>query len=117
MALLDYKISNFSRDGRHVKALVTVSRGSFQDVVEPVTPPSVTGGTTTVSRYVRIAKVRERIFEADVPRDMTAGEFFRKVRAHLNKKLLDWASANGHTVITAQQDISEYEPFSNEKEV
>ena len=111
MALLDYKITNFSQSGRHVSANVRIFRGSMQNVT---TTNIVTGESTTVNRYVRTAPVALRHFEADVPRDMTRAEFETKVRAFLNKKLLDYASANGHTVIGEEQDLNDYEALSNE---
>jgi hypothetical protein len=113
MAQLDYKIVSYSHEGRHVTANVRVYRGAITTedemnqqtlVLEPVT------------RYRRIAVVRERTFEYDVPRDMTRQEFVTKVRGYLNKKLGDFASANGHTVITDQQDVSDYEQGINETE-
>ena len=113
MALLDYKIVNYSHEGRHVSATVRVYRGAYQNVTEPIG----NGETKTTNRYVRAAKVRERTFEYDVPRDMTRSEFITKVRAHLNKKLMEWAAANGHTVITEQQDVTAYEAGLNETEV
>jgi len=109
MALLDYKIVRFSHEGRHVSADICVYRGAVTTEQE-----NVDGDLQDVTRYRRIAKVLERHFEVDVPRDMTREEFLIKVRAYLNKKLLDYASAKGHTIITQQQDLTDYEDFSNE---
>lgn len=108
MALLDYKIVGFSHKGRHVKVSIRVYRGAVTSEQE---------GAENVTRYRRIEKVRERTFEYDVPRDMTRDEFVRKVRAHLNQRIVTWAGANGHTVITEERDTSEYEPVDNETEV
>lgn len=111
MALLDYKITRLSHEGRHVTADVRVYRGAITTEQEEVNRELV-----DVTRYRRIATVRERTFEYDVPRDMTREEFLTKVRAYLNNKLLTYAAANGHTVITEQQDIADYEPVVNEVE-
>lgn len=117
MALLDYKIVRFSHEGRHVSADVCVYRGSIQNVTEPDWESfEIPRPSRTVSRYVRIAKVRDFHLEYDVPRDMTRAEFLAKVRGFLNNKLVTYAQANGHTVITEQQDISDYEPVNNEIE-
>lgn len=109
MALLDYKIVRFSHEGRHVIATVRVYRGAITTEQE-----LVDGTLQDVTRYRRIATVRERTFEYDVPQDMSKEDFLRKGRAHLNKKLLDFASANGHTVITQQQDTTDLEAVTNE---
>lgn len=114
MALLDYKIVDFSHDKRHVKATVRVYRGAVTTQTEQ---DIINDTTQDVTRYRRIAKVAERTFEYDVPRDMTKQEFLRKARAWLNKKIQDFATANGHTVITEQLDLTDYEPMLNEKEV
>lgn len=111
MALLDYKIVRFSHDKRHVSADVRVYRGDISTQQE--TLPT---GTQDVTRYRRAAKVREFHVEYDVPRDMTREEFLQKARAFLNNKLLTYAQANGHTVITEQQDITAMEAVSNEVE-
>lgn len=111
MALLDYKIVRFSHEKRHVDATVRVYRGAVTTENEPV---GLSGELQPVTRYRRIATVAERNFSYDVPRDMTRAEFLAKARAYLNKKLLTYANAHGHTVITEQQDISELEAVSNE---
>lgn len=111
MALLDYKIVRFSHEGRHVEATVRVYRGAI------TTENEITGLANElqpVTRYRRIAVVGERNFSYDVPRDMTRAEFLAKARAYLNNKLLTYATARGHTVITEQQDISELESVTNE---
>lgn len=112
MALLDYKIVNISHDKRHISAKIRVYRGAITTEQEEVAREMV-----DVTRYRRIAKVREFHLEYDVPRDMTRKEFLQKARAYLNNKLLAYAQANGHTVITEQHDISDYEPVLNEVEV
>jgi len=116
MALLDYKIVRYSHNGRHVSADVRVYRGRMEDE----THTNLDGSTFTTNRYVRIAKVRTFHLEYDVPRDMTRDmtrkEFVAKVRAYLNNKLLTYAQVNGHTVISQQQDTSEYEDVVNESE-
>lgn len=112
MALLDYKIVRYSHNGRHVSADVRVYRGRMEDE----THTNLDGSTFTTERYVRIAKVRTFHLEYDVPRDMTREEFVAKVRAYLNKKLLTYAQANGHTVISQQKDVSEHEDVVNESE-
>lgn len=73
-------------------------------------------GSQMVNQYVRIAKVAERSYEYDVPRDMTREEFLVKARALLNQRLLTFAQANGHTVITQQQDTTDFEPVNNESQ-
>lgn len=112
MALLDYKIVRYSHSGRHVSADVRVYRGRMEDE----THTNLDGSTFTTRRYMRIAKVRTFHLEYDVPRDMTREEFVAKVRAYLNNKLLTYAQANGHTVISKQQDVSEYEDVANKSE-
>ncbi len=112
MALLDYKIIRYSHNGRHVSADVRVYRGRMKDE----THTNLDGSTFTTERYMRIAKVRTFHLEYDVPKDMTREEFVRKVRAYLNNKLLTYAQKNGHTVISQQQDVSEYEDVVNESE-
>ena len=112
MALLDYKIIRYSHNGRHVSGDVRVYRGRMEDE----THTNLDGSTFTTERYVRIAKVRTFHLEYDVPRDMTREEFVAKVRAYLNNKLLTYAQANGHTVISQQQDTSEYDDVVNESE-
>lgn len=106
MAILDYKIVDFSHDKRHVKATVRLYTG------EVTTEPETFEDTTQdVTRYRRTAKVAEKTYEYDVPRDMTKEEFLRKGRAYLNKKLQDYATANGHTVIDEQLDLTDFEDF------
>jgi hypothetical protein len=112
MALLDYKITRLSHNGRHVTANVRVYRGSVTTEQD-----SVNGTMQDVTRYRRIAKVREFTVDYDVPRGMTRDEFATKARAYLNNKLIAYAQANGHTVINQQQDITDYEPVDNELEV
>lgn len=112
MALLDYKIVRFSHEGRHVTATVRVYRGAItteQETVDGVLQP--------VTRYRRIATVRERTFEYDVPQDMSKENFLRKARAYFNNKLLAFAAEKGHTVITQQQDTTNLEAVANETEV
>lgn len=109
MALLDYKIVRLSHDKRHVDATVRVYRGAITTQNE-----TINGEVQSVTRYRRIATVAERTFSYDIPRDMTREEFLQKGRSYLNNKLLNYATANGHTVITEQQDISELEGVSNE---
>ena len=111
MALLDYKIVRFSHEGRHVEATVRVYRGAITTENEIV---GLTNELQPVTRYRRIAVVGERNFSYDVPRDMTRAEFLAKARAFLNNKLLNYATAKGHTVITDEQDITDLEPVSNE---
>jgi hypothetical protein len=111
MALIDYKIVQFSHEGRHVKIKARIYRGAVTTEQEEVERELV-----DVTRYRRNAMVRERVFEYDVPRDMTRQEFITKVRAYLNSKLIQFAQANGHTVIDEQQDISELESVVNETE-
>jgi hypothetical protein len=111
MALLDYKIVRYSHEGRHVSADVRVYRGSVTTEQE-----YFDGQMVDITRYRRIAKVREFHLEYDVPRDMTRTEFFTNVRGYLNKKLVNYAAANGHTVITPQQDVADYEAGVNEVE-
>ena len=111
MALLDYKLVRFSHDKRHVTATLRVYRGAITTEDEMRgTPPE----PTPVTRYRRIATVAERTFEYDVPQDMSREDFLRKARAYFNNKLLTYAQANGHTVITEQQDTSDLEPVDNE---
>lgn len=112
MALLDYKIVRFSHEGRHVSADIRVYRGAIATL-----PEEVDGQLQDVTRYRRAAKVREFHVEYDVPRDMTREEFLQKARAYLNNKLLAYAQANGHTVITQQQGITDLEPVDNEVEI
>lgn len=112
MALLDYKIVRLSHEGRHISADIRVYRGAITTQQE-----EVDGDMTDVTRYRRAAKVREFHVEYDVPRDMSREEFITKARAHLNNKLLMYAQANGHTVITEEQDTSDLEPVANEIEV
>lgn len=109
MALLDYKIVRFSHEGRHVTADVRVYRGAITTAQEIVDQ-----SLQDVTRYRRTAKVLEKHFEYDVPSDMTRDEFLKKARAYLNKKLLDYATAHGHTVITDEQDITDLETVTNE---
>lgn len=109
MALLDYKIVRFSHEGRHVDATVRVYRGAITTQDEETST-----GLQSVTRYRRIATVAERTFSYDVPRDMTREEFLTKARAYLNNKLLTYATAHGHTVISEQQDITDLESVSNE---
>lgn len=111
MALLDYKIVRISQDKRHVSADIRVYRGAVTTEQE-----EVNGQLQDVTRYRRIAKVREFHLEYKVPRDMTRAEFIQKARAYLNNKLLTFAQANGHTVITEQQDVADLEEVSNEVE-
>ena len=111
MALLDYKITRFSHEGRHVEVDVRVYRGAVTTENQTV---DAFGTQEPVTRYRRIATVAERTFSYDVPRDMTREEFLQKGRAWLNNKLLNYAQANGHTVITEQQDLSDLEAVSNE---
>lgn len=114
MALIDYKIRSFSHDKRSVKVAITIYRGSLQTV----TYTDLFGQSVTVpNTYVRIAKVRDLLIEYDVPRDMTRREFFEKAQAYLNDKIVKFATANGHTVITQQTDKTGLEPVINEKEI
>lgn len=110
MALLDYKIVSFSHVNRHVVVKVRVYRGTVGAETEF---NSITHQNESITRYRRAAKVREFTLTYDVPRDMTREEFIQKARAYLNKRLLDYAAANGHTVITEQQDITGLEEVSN----
>lgn len=109
MALLDYKIVRFSHDKRHVDVTVRVYRGAVTTENE-----NTIDGIQPVTRYRRIAVVAERNFSYDVPRDMDRQEFLQKARAYLNNKLLNYATARGHTVITEQHDIADLEPVDNE---
>lgn len=111
MALLDYKIVNISSNNRHIESVVRVYRGAITQQDELVGMPPV---LTPITRYRRIATVAQRVFKYDIPRDMTREEFVTKARAYLNKKLLDYATENGHTVIAQQQDITDLEPVDNE---
>lgn len=111
MALLDYKITRLSHEGRHVTVTIRVYRGSIGTESE-----SGNGVPTDVTRYRRIALVRERTLDFDVPRDMSANEFARKTRGVLNRRIIDWADLNGHTIISQQQDLTDYEPVLNESE-
>lgn len=111
MALLDYKIVRFSHEGRHVDATVRVYRGAV------TTEDELTGISrelAPVTRYRRNAMVAERTFSYDVPRNMTREEFLQKARAYLNNKLLNYATAHGHTVIIEQQDITDLEEVTND---
>jgi hypothetical protein len=109
MALLDYKIVNFSHTGRHVTATVRVYRGAVTTEQE-----EVMGVVQDVTRYRRIARVLERVYTYDVPSEWSREQFLVKARAYLNKKLADYATANGHTVITEQTDIADLEVVDNE---
>lgn len=111
MALLDYKIVKFTHEGRHVDVTVRVYRGAVTTEDEK---DIVDGSMVPVTRYRRIAKVAERDFSYDVPRDMTKAKFLQKARAYFNNKLLNYATANGHTVIGQQQDITDLEAVDNE---
>lgn len=113
MALLDFKIVGIKRTGRQISALVRVFRGQYTNV--PVRDP-FTGVESTELQYKRIAKVLEKVYQYEIPRDMTKDEFFAKARAYFRKKLIDYATANGHTVITDQLDITDWEPMTNESE-
>ncbi len=112
MAILDYKIVRFSHDGRHVTATVRVYRGAITTEQE-----TIDGVLQDVTRYRRIATVREKTYEYDVPQDMSKGDFLRKARAYFNNKLLAFATKNGHTVITQQQGTTDLEAVTNETEV
>lgn len=112
MALLEYKIAGVSHNGSHASAIVRVYRGTMQDIT--VTSPN---GTQRIeNQYVRAAKVRDFNLEYDIPRTMDEIEFLRKARARLNARIIDFANANGHTVVNYQQDVSENEPVHNENE-
>lgn len=110
MALIDYKIVKLQRDGRHVIAIVRLYRGAMQDVNER----GAQGTTVIVNRYVRIAPIVERTFEYDLLRDMSQEEFMKKAEYFLNKKLIDFASARGHTIISGQEVVTGLEAVSNE---
>ena len=111
MALIDYKIVRIQRENRHIEIVVRLYRGSVTTQDELVGMQFV---STPITRYRRTAVVAQRKFTYDIPRDMTKEEFFVKARTYLNKKLLDYAAANGHTVIDEEQDITDLEPVANE---
>jgi len=106
--LIDYKISNVSHEGQHTKARVRIFRGGFTDI------NNFDGATT--NQYVRAALLRDRMFEFDLPTQLTIAETLVKVAFIFNKRLQDWATLNGHTIITEEQDISGYEAPLNETE-
>ncbi len=112
MALLDYKIVRFSHEKRHVVVTVRVYRGAVTTEQE-----TIKGVSQSETRYRRIATVRERTYEYDVPQKMSREDFIRKGRAYLNNKLQSFAIANGHTVIPYQQDVTDLEVVTNEKDV
>lgn len=113
MALLDYKVAGVSHNGSHVTVAVNVHRGSFQDVQVNF----LDGTSKTISVFVRAAKVRSFVLEYDLLRTMNETEFLQKLFKFLNRKLVTWATAHGHTVISQQQDIEGVEEANNENEL
>lgn len=113
MAIIDYKIKNFSHLRRNVKVVISVFRGTYQNITytDPITFQQVTANNV----YVRVAKVRDFTFEYEVTRDMTRAEFIEKARAYLNEKIVDFATRNGHTVINQQTSVVGLEPVINKK--
>lgn len=109
--LIDYKIVSLVHVGRHVSVRVRIYRGAISLVVSSSVFESLPS-----SQYVRNVVLRDRTFEYDLTRDMTTDEVLRKAQFLLNKRLSDWAFANGHVVILEEQDTTGYETPSNETE-
>lgn len=99
MALIDYKFTNIVRDGRRLRLHISVYRGSFKDL-----PQYLDDELITVNRYSRDAKVLERTVEITTPQSLTKEQYEDQAMKYINKKIVDYATSRGHTVITEQTD-------------